>query len=130
VNGQVRSIEKETSIHKPIQASEMTRVGRLLRRTSLDELPQIINVLKGEMSLVGPRPNVPWEVEEYKEWHKERLEALPGITGLAQVRGRSDITFDAIAKHDIEYIQQQSLLLDLKILWWTVLSVILADGAH
>ncbi|MHA2316016.1 MAG: sugar transferase, partial [Candidatus Hermodarchaeia archaeon] len=70
------------------------------------ELPQLINVLRGEMSLVGPRPNVPWEFEEYRGWHKERLEVLPGITGLAQVRGRSGITFDSIVKYDIEYIEK------------------------
>lgn len=117
-------------IYKPIQASQVTRVGRFLRKTSLDELPQIFNVLKGEMSLVGPRPNVPWEVEEYRPWHYERLDVLPGITGLAQVKGRSGINFDTIVKYDIEYVEGQSLLLDLKILWWTVRAVLLADGAE
>jgi lipopolysaccharide/colanic/teichoic acid biosynthesis glycosyltransferase len=116
-------------VYKPVQNSQVTRVGHILRKTSLDELPQIFNVLKGEMSLVGPRPNVPWEVEEYKLWHYERLEVLPGITGLAQVRGRSGISFDSIVKYDIEYIEKQSLALDLKILWWTVLTVLLREGA-
>jgi undecaprenyl phosphate N,N'-diacetylbacillosamine 1-phosphate transferase len=95
----------------------------------LDELPQLINVLKGEMSLVGPRPNVLWEVEEYRGWHNERLEVLPGITGLAQARGRSGIAFDSMAKCDIEYIERQGLAMDLKILWWTVASVLLGKGA-
>jgi lipopolysaccharide/colanic/teichoic acid biosynthesis glycosyltransferase len=116
-------------IYKPIQVSQVTRVGRILRKTSLDELPQIFNVLKGEMSLVGPRPNVPWEVEEYQPWHYERLEVLPGITGLAQVEGRSSISFDTIVEYDIEYIEKQDLALDLRILWRTVSSVIYREGA-
>ena len=82
------------------------------------------------MSLVGPRPNVPWEVQEYKPWHYERLEVLPGITGLAQVRGRSGIGFDAIVRHDIEYIENQNMMLDLKILWQTVFSVVDGRGAR
>jgi lipopolysaccharide/colanic/teichoic acid biosynthesis glycosyltransferase len=82
------------------------------------------------MSVVGPRPNVLWEVEEYQGWHQERLEVLPGITGLAQVRGRSGISFDEIVKYDIEYLEKRSLWLDLKILWWTVTSVLCGKGAH
>jgi lipopolysaccharide/colanic/teichoic acid biosynthesis glycosyltransferase len=116
--------------YKPFKDSQVTRVGRLLRKTSLDELPQIINVLKGEMSLVGPRPNVAWEVEEYKPWHYERLEVLPGITGLAQVRGRSAINFDTIARYDIEYVEKQSVSLDVKILFWTLSTVISGRGAE
>jgi len=117
-------------IYKPIQVSQVTRVGRILRKTSLDELPQVFNVLKGEMSLVGPRPNVAWEVEEYRGWHQERLEVLPGITGLAQVRGRSGISFDRIVQYDIEYIEKQSLAMDLKILWWTMSTVFVGRGAE
>jgi len=117
-------------IYKPIQASQITRVGRILRKTSLDELPQIFNVLKGEMSLVGPRPNVSWEVEEYRLWHSERLEVLPGITGLAQVRGRSGISFDRIVRYDIEYFEKRSLALDLKILWWTMSAVARGTAAE
>lgn len=113
---------------KPPFHDHITRVGSILRKTSLDELPQIFNVLKGEMSLVGPRPNVTWEVEKYKDWHYERLKVLPGITGLAQVRGRSSISFDAIVQSDIEYIRKQSLKLDLQILWWTVVSLKAKDG--
>ncbi len=116
-------------VYKPVQASQITRVGRFLRKASLDELPQIINVLKGEMSLVGPRPNVPWEVEEYHGWHNERLEVLPGITGLAQVRGRSGVSFDHIVQYDIEYVGKQSLALDLKILWLTLITVLLGTSA-
>lgn len=122
--------EESYKIFKPFQASEVTRVGRILRKTSLDELPQILNVLKGEMSVIGPRPNVLYEVEAYQPWHYERLEALPGITGLAQVRGRSSISFDSIARYDIEYAHNLSLWLDLKILWWTVITVFLGKGAE
>jgi len=129
VNGEIGKDRTPKAIYKPFQRSQVTRVGHILRKTSLDELPQIINVLKGEMSLVGPRPNTLYEVEEYHGWHKERLEVLPGISGLAQVCGRSGISFDSIVKYDIEYIEKQSLPMDLKIMWWTVLSVILADGA-
>lgn len=117
-----------TTFKPPIQ-KHITRVGKILRKTSLDELPQIFNIIKGEMSLVGPRPNVTWEVEKYKDWHYERLKVLPGITGLAQVRGRSSISFDAIVQSDIEYIQNQSLKLDIQILWQTVRSVWNGKGA-
>jgi lipopolysaccharide/colanic/teichoic acid biosynthesis glycosyltransferase len=130
VNGRVGGDENGGVLYKPFQASQITRVGRILRKTSLDELPQLINVLRGEMSLVGPRPNVPWEFEEYRGWHQERLEVLPGITGLAQVRGRSGITFDSIVKYDIEYIERQSLAMDLTIIWWTVSSVLFGTGAQ
>ncbi|MFN8457496.1 MAG: sugar transferase [Anaerolineae bacterium] len=129
VNGHVQD-QNESQVFKPFKSNEVTKIGRLLRKTSLDELPQLINVLRGEMSFVGPRPNVPWEVEEYHGWHKERLEVLPGITGLAQVRGRSGITFDRIVEYDIEYVEKQSVLLDIKIIWWTVASVVFGKGAH
>lgn len=130
INGRIAQPVGEKEVFKPFQANQVTRVGRILRKTSLDELPQLINVFRGEMSLVGPRPNVPWEVEEYQGWHQERLEVLPGITGLAQVKGRSNIVFNTIVQYDIEYIKKQSLALDLKILWWTVTSVFLSKGAH
>jgi lipopolysaccharide/colanic/teichoic acid biosynthesis glycosyltransferase len=110
-------------VYKPIRDNQITRVGRILRKTSLDELPQIFNVLKGEMSIIGPRPNVPWEVEEYHPWHHERCEVLPGMTGLAQVRGRSSIGFVSLVRLDIEYIEKQSLVMDLKIMWWTFLTI-------
>ncbi len=129
VQGRIAGEKDGKHIYKPILPTQVTRVGRFLRKTSLDELPQIINVLQGTMSLVGPRPNVPWEVEVYKPWHYERLEVLPGITGLAQVYGRSTISFDYIAKYDIEYVENRSLALDLKILWKTIASVLSGEGA-
>ena len=116
-------------VYKPFQLSEVTRVGRILRKTSLDELPQVYNVLKGEMSLVGPRPNVLCEVEAYQDWHRERLDVLPGITGLAQVNGRSCIDFDTIVQYDIEYARSQCLGLDLRIMWRTILAIITGNGA-
>ncbi len=130
VKGKLDKTRSGKEIYKPFSDRQVTRVGRILRKTSLDELPQLINVLKGDMSLVGPRPNVPWEVEEYRGWHKERLEVLPGITGLAQINGRSANSFDRIVRYDIDYIERQSLKLDLQILWWTALSVLGGDGAY
>ena len=109
--------------------SRVTRVGRILRVTSLDELPQLVNVLVGEMSLVGPRPVIPYEVTEYQGWHKERLAALPGITGLWQVSGRCEKSFDYMIRKDIEYIRNQSLWLDLKILFLTIPTVVSGRGA-
>ncbi|MBI5030582.1 MAG: sugar transferase [Chloroflexi bacterium] len=131
INGELERKGNGTKqdLHKPFEQTHVTRVGRILRKTSLDELPQIFNVLRGEMSLVGPRPNVPWEVEAYRVWHIERLEGLPGITGLAQVRGRSGLTWDQMARYDIEYLRTKSLWLDIKILWWTVASILHGRGA-
>jgi len=108
----------------------ITPVGRMLRRSSLDELPQLINVLRGEMSLVGPRPPVPYEVEAYATWHRRRLlEAKPGITGLWQVEGRSRVEFDDMVRLDLRYARDCSPLLDLKILLQTPKAVMGGDGA-
>ncbi len=107
----------------------VTRVGRGLRRTSLDELPQLINVLRGEMSLVGPRPVPLYEVEHYDQWHRERLNALPGITGLWQVTGRCAVGFDEMVRLDIDYVRRQSLGLDAKILVMTIPAVLSGRGA-
>jgi exopolysaccharide biosynthesis polyprenyl glycosylphosphotransferase len=108
----------------------LTRVGRFLRRASIDELPQFFNVLKGEMSLVGPRPGLPDEVAQYQSWHRQRLEISPGISGLWQISGRSDLTFDEMVMLDIYYIENWSLGLDLTILLRTIPRVILGDGAY
>lgn len=108
----------------------LTRLGRFLRRASLDELPQFFNVLRGEMSLVGPRPGPPQEVAQYQPWHRQRLEVSPGITGLWQVSGRSDLSFDEMCLLDIYYIENWSLGLDLTILLRTIPRVILGDGAY
>ena len=108
----------------------VTRVGRMLRKTSLDELPQLLNVLSGEMSLVGPRPPVMYEFRAYALWHKERLMAVkPGITGLWQVEGRSRVKFDEMVRLDIRYARSWSLWLDIKILFQTPLAVISGAGA-
>ena len=104
-------------VYKLTKDSRITRVGAFLRKTSMDELPQFINVLKGEMSLVGPRPPVPYEVEAYDIWHRRRLlEAKPGITGLWQVGGRSRVKFDDMVRLDLQYARTWSPWMDIKIL--------------
>jgi exopolysaccharide biosynthesis polyprenyl glycosylphosphotransferase len=107
-----------------------TRVGKWLRRFSIDELPQLINVLRGEMSLVGPRPPFQWEVEKYEDWHQRRLDVLPGLTGLWQVSGRSNLTFDEMALMDIWYIENWSIGLDVKLMFRTIPAVLLGTGAY
>ena len=104
-------------------------VGRFIRKYSIDELPQLFNVLKGEMSLIGPRPALPYEVEVYREWHRRRFEAPPGITGLWQVSGRNRLSFDEMVRLDIDYLENWSILLDLQILWRTV-RVVLFEHAY
>jgi len=122
--------EADGPIFKIRDDPRLTRVGRILRRLSLDELPQLVNVLRGEMSLVGPRPPIPAEVEKYQEWHKKRLEAPPGMTGLWQVSGRSRLSFDEMVLLDIYYIENWSLWLDFKILMRTIPKVLLGEGAY
>jgi lipopolysaccharide/colanic/teichoic acid biosynthesis glycosyltransferase len=121
-NGEVFKLQQDTRI---------TPLGRVLRKTSLDELPQLWNVLRGDMSLVGPRPPLPFEVEQYRPWHWRRvLDAKPGITGLWQVTGRSRTTFDEMVRLDLRYIKSRSLWTDLKILVETPLVVIRGRGAY
>lgn len=122
--------EADGPIFKIRDDPRLTRVGRIIRRLSLDELPQLVNVLRGEMSLVGPRPPIPSEVEKYQEWHKKRLEAPPGMTGLWQVSGRSRLPFDEMVLLDIYYIENWSLWLDFKILMRTIPKVLLGEGAY
>lgn len=107
-----------------------TRLGRFLRRTSIDELPQFINVLRGEMSIVGPRPGTPDEFERYEPWHRERVAVRPGITGLWQVSGRSDIPFDEMVLLDIFYIENWSLDLDIRIMLQTIPNALFGNGAY
>lgn len=116
-------------IKKLVCDSRITRIGRILRKSSLDELPQFFNVLRGEMSIVGPRPAIPYEVEMYQPWHLRRLEAKPGITGLWQVTARSVAEFDESVHLDIEYIENRSFWLDLKIILKTPLVVLSCKGA-
>jgi lipopolysaccharide/colanic/teichoic acid biosynthesis glycosyltransferase len=106
----------------------VTRLGRFLRKTSLDELPQVINVLRGEMSLVGPRPTS-FAATTYRLWHTARLEVQPGITGLWQVRARSSVSFDERLRLDVEYIRRRSLLYDLRIITWTFASIVRRSGS-
>jgi lipopolysaccharide/colanic/teichoic acid biosynthesis glycosyltransferase len=118
-------------VYKLTNDSRITRVGAILRRSSLDELPQFLNVLKGEMSLVGPRPAIAYEVEAYDIWHRRRvLEAKPGITGLWQVNGRSRIKFDDMVRLDLRYAKTWSPWMDLKILLRTPVAVVFGDGAY
>jgi lipopolysaccharide/colanic/teichoic acid biosynthesis glycosyltransferase len=116
-------------LYKMKRDPRVTRVGRFLRRTSLDELPQLFNVLKGDMSLVGPRPALPYEVKQYSNWHKQRLIPKAGLTGLWQVRGRTTLSFEEMVRLDIEYAQRRSLWLDLYILLQTIPAVISEEGA-
>jgi len=108
----------------------VTKVGRIIRKTSIDELPQLWNVLKGDMSLVGPRPPVPQEVDEYSLSDRRRLEVIPGITCIWQVSGRSDIPFDQQVELDVQYIQSQSFWTDIKILLKTVPALLFGIGAY
>jgi exopolysaccharide biosynthesis polyprenyl glycosylphosphotransferase len=108
------------SVYKLKSDPRITRAGAWLRRFSIDELPQLVNVLRGDMSLIGPRPALPYELEHYKEWHRHRLDAPPGITGLWQVSGRNRLSFDEMVQLDIQYIEDWSLYRDLEILLRTV----------
>ncbi len=118
-------------VYKLTNDPRVTRVGALLRKTSVDELPQLYNVLRGDMSLVGPRPAIPYEVEAYESWHRRRvLEAKPGITGLWQVSGRSRVGFDEMVRMDVRYAMRRSFWLDIKILLLTPRAVMMGEGAY
>jgi exopolysaccharide biosynthesis polyprenyl glycosylphosphotransferase len=122
--------EADGPLFKIKEDPRVTRLGRWLRRLSLDELPQFYNVLRGDMSLIGPRPPLPEEVAQYQPWHMRRLEIAPGITGLWQVSGRSELPFDEMALLDIYYIEQWTPALDVKILLRTIPTVLFGDGAY
>jgi hypothetical protein len=123
--------EGKPKVFKIQNDPRVTPIGRFIRKTSLDELPQLINVLRGDMSLVGPRPPIPYEVEKYEIWHRRRVfEVKPGITGLWQVEGRSRTTFDEMVRLDLKYVQEWSVWMDIKILVKTPLAVLTTKGAY
>ncbi len=136
INAEIRKAElmslneADEVVFKIKQDPRVTRVGRILRKLSIDELPQILNVIKGDMSIVGPRPPVPSEVEQYTFDTFRRLYTIPGITGLQQVSGRSDLSFKRWVEYDLEYIQTQSLKKDIEILLRTIPAVISGKGAY
>jgi lipopolysaccharide/colanic/teichoic acid biosynthesis glycosyltransferase len=125
------SASSENVVFKIVDDPRVTPVGHFLRKSSLDEFPQFWNVLKGDMSLVGPRPPLAYEVAQYKRWHRRRvLDAKPGITGLWQVTGRSRTTFDEMVRLDLRYAKNWSVWMDLKILLATPRAVMSGRGAH
>jgi len=130
LSGVVRETEGGQILHKHRTDPRVTRLGRILRRTSIDELPQLLNVVKGEMSLVGPRPELPLLVERYEPWQRKRFAIPPGITGWWQIRGRSERPMHLHVQDDLYYIQNYSLLLDLHILWKTIGVVLRGRGAY
>ncbi len=133
-DGARESLRERSDVDGPIfkmrRDPRVTRIGRIIRRFSLDELPQLFNVLRGDMSLVGPRPPMPNEVLAYADWHRRRLDVAPGLTGLWQVSGRSELTFDEMVMLDLFYAENWSLFLDLKILLRTVPTVLRGTGAY
>lgn len=132
IEGNEEEIKKRypgKKIYKLAGDDRITFIGKFLRRTSLDELPQLLNVLKGEMSMVGPRPHLPYEVELYKDWHRRRLKGIPGITGWWQIHGRSHVPFEKAVEMDIWYLEHQSLLLDIRIMCRTITKAIVGRGA-
>jgi len=130
VEGNLTGTEDDVAGFKLSDDPRITRIGRLLRRSSLDELPQLLNVLRGEMSLVGPRPVPIYEVAGYQDRHYQRFSALPGITGLWQVRGRGRVNFEEAIRLDVEYTRRQSLWLDLELLLLTIPAVLSGRGAR
>ena len=130
VEGRARPSSESGGKFKLTNDARVTRVGRFLRKFSLDELPQLLNVLQGDMSLVGPRPVPPYEVACYGNGDHKRLAALPGITGFWQVKGRCQVTFEQMIRMDLEYIRNASLWFDLKILFLTIPAVLSRRGAE
>ncbi|HEY1408503.1 MAG TPA: sugar transferase [Promineifilum sp.] len=128
---ELQSAQKaEDAKYKLVTDPRVTRVGSFLRKTSLDELPQLWNILQGNMSLVGPRPPIPYEVELYLPHHHDRLRTVPGLTGWWQVKGRSATSFEEMVRMDVDYIRRQSLWLDIKIIIMTLTAVVDGKGAR
>lgn len=121
---------RETSVRKILRDPRLIRPGSWLRKYSLDELPQLWNVLRGDMSLIGPRPPISYEVKVYKPWHYRRFDSQPGISGLQQIKARCNVDFDDQVKLDIEYTEKQSLWLDIKLAIQTPLAILMARGAY
>jgi len=132
IKGRLMSEEAESDrpVFKLQNDPRVTSIGRFLRKSSLDELPQFINVLRGEMTLVGPRPPLAYELAHYKEWHRGRLAVKPGLTGLWQVSGRSTVPFDEMVMLDLYYIENWSLALDLKIIFRTIPVMLFGFGGY
>jgi lipopolysaccharide/colanic/teichoic acid biosynthesis glycosyltransferase len=122
--------EKGNDVYELVRDPRITRLGLILRRSSLDELPQLLNILKGEMAFIGPRPDLPFAVDLYQDHHKQRLLAKPGITGLWQVSGRRSLAFDDQVKLDVDYINRQSLFTDIKITLLTIREMFSPDKAE
>ncbi|NLK22322.1 MAG: sugar transferase [Epulopiscium sp.] len=119
-----------TGIYTEEKDPRITNIGRILRKTSLDELPQLFNILKGDMSIIGPRPTLRYQVEKYTPHQMQRLKMRPGVTGLAQVRGRNSLPWDKRIEYDVEYINNYSLWLDFKIVLKTIKVVLTAEGVY
>jgi undecaprenyl-phosphate galactose phosphotransferase len=130
ITGEINKDQQQNGPLKIVNDPRVTRVGKFLRKWSLDELPQLLNVLRGEMSLVGPRPCLPYEYDIYQDWHKKRTVVRPGITGLWQVTGRSEVLFEDMILLDLYYIYNSSLMMDLQILFETVFVVLGKRGAY
>ncbi|MBU2524042.1 exopolysaccharide biosynthesis polyprenyl glycosylphosphotransferase, partial [Patescibacteria group bacterium] len=139
-NGKIFKIYKFRTMHKDVKEEErspansndprVTKLGRFLRKTSIDEIPQLINIIKGEMSWVGPRPEMPFIVEKYTDWQRRRLEVKPGLTGLWQILGRKDLPMHENIEYDFYYIKNRSILLDIIIILKTIGVVLSGKGAY
>ncbi len=116
-------------IYKVVDDPRITRIGAILRKTNFDELPQLFNLIKGEMSFIGPRPDLPYSVDMYTDWHRKRLEIKPGITGLWQVCHRKGLSFDDMVRLDLEYIRRQSFFFDTRIILKTIRTILIGDGS-